>query len=126
MPAKHHHHATAALIQRADHAVAQVLLGIGDLVGDGLLCTGEDDGFIGVLDQVGKRCGRVGQRIGAVADNEAIVQSVVLLHGLGHHEPVLLTEVGAVDAAQGQRFRDAQVVQLRQMGQQLLAGEHGL
>ena len=124
VPAEHHHDAPAALIQRTDHAVSQVFLGIGDLVGDGLLGTGEDDGLVGVLDQVGQRRSRVGQRIGAVADDEAIVQGVILLHGLGHHEPVFRAEVGAVDAAQRQRFGDAQVVQLGQMRQKLFAGEH--
>ena len=126
MPAEHHHDAAAARVQRADDAVAQVFLRVGDLVGDGLLGTGEDDGLVRVLDEVRKRRRRVGQRVGAVADDEAVVQGVVLLHGLGHHEPVLLAEVGAVDAAQGQRFRDAQVVELRQVGQQFFAGEHGL
>ena len=125
VPAKHHHHAPAARVQCTDHAVAQVFLGVGDLVGDGLLGTGEDDGLVRVLDEVRKcRCG-IGQRIGAVADDETIVQGVVFLNGAGHHQPVFLAEVGAVDAAQGQRFRDAQVVELRKMGQQLVAAEHG-
>jgi len=39
---------------------------------------------------------------------------------------VLRAEVGAVDAAQRQRFGAAQLVELRQMGQQLLAGQDGL
>jgi len=60
-----------------------------------------------------------------VADDETIVQGVVLLNGAGHHQPVFLAEVGAVDAAQSQSFRDAQVVELRKMGQQLVAAEHG-
>ena len=61
-----------------------------------------------------------------MADDEAIVQGVVFLNGAGHHQPVFLAEVGAVDAAQSQRFRDAQVIQFRQVGQQFLTGEHGL
>ena len=40
--------------------------------------------------------------------------------------PVLRAEVGAVDAAQGQRVGAAELVQLRQMSQKLFAGEHGL
>ena len=60
-----------------------------------------------------------------MADDETIVQGVVFLNGAGHHQPVFLAKVGAVDAAQGQRFRDAQVVELRKMGQQLVAAEHG-
>ena len=61
-----------------------------------------------------------------MADDEAVVEGIVLLYGLRHHQPVLRAEVGAVDAAQGQRFRDAQVVELRQVGQKFFAGEHGL
>jgi len=61
-----------------------------------------------------------------VADDKAIVQGVVFLNGACHHEPVLLSEVGTVDAAQRQRFRAAQLLQFRQMRKQLLAGKHGL
>ena len=126
MAAKHHHDAPAAGVEGADDAVAKVFLGVGDLVGDGLLCAGEDDGFVGVLDEVGQSRRRVGQRVGAVADDEAVVEGIVLLHGLRHHQPVLRAEVGAVDAAQGQRVGTAELVQLRQMSQKLFAGEHGL
>ena len=87
---------------------------------------GEDDGFVGVLDEVGQRRRRVGQRVGAVADDEAVVEGIIFLHGLCHHQPVLRAEVGAVDAAQGQRVGAAELVQLRQMSQKLFAGEHGL
>ena len=126
VPAEHHHNAPAAGVKGADDAVAQVFLGVGDLVGDGLLCAGEDDGLVGVLDEVGQCRRRVGQCVGAVADDEAVVEGVIFLHGLCHHQPVLRAEVGAVDAAQGQRVGAAEVVQLGQMGQQLFAGEHGL
>ena len=61
-----------------------------------------------------------------MADDEAIVEGVVFLHGLGHHEPVLGAQVGAVDAAQSQCLRAAELLQLRQVGQQLLAGKDGL
>ena len=124
--AEHHHHPPAAGVAGADDAVPQVLLGVGDLIGDGLLGTRQDDGLIGILDEVGEGRRRVRQRIGAVADDKAIVQRVIFLHGPGHHEPVLRAQVGAVDAAQGQRFRAAKLLQLGQVGQQLLAGEHGL
>ena len=50
----------------------------------------------------------------------------ISLYGLRHHQPVLRAEVGAVDAAQGQRVGAAELVQLRQMSQKLFAGEHGL
>ena len=73
VPAKHHHYAPAARVDGADHAVPQIFLGIRDLVGDGLLCAGEDDGLIRVLNQVGERRRRVGQRIRAVADDKTIV-----------------------------------------------------
>ena len=126
VPAKHHHHAPAARVDGADHAVPQVFLGIRDLVGDGLLRAGEDDGLIRVLDEIRERRRRVRQRIRAVADDKAIVQGVVFLNGACHHEPVLLSEVGTVDAAQRQRFRAAQLLQFRQMRKQLLAGKHGL
>ena len=43
-----------------------------------------------------------------------------------HHEPVLGAEIGAVDAAQGQCLGAAELLQLRQVGQQLLAGKDGL
>ena len=112
VPAEHHHHAPAARVEGADHAVAQVFLSVGDLVGDGLLRTGQDDGLVGVLDQVGQRRRRVCQRIGAVADDEAIVQGVVLLYSLGHFQPMLRAEVGAVDVEQSQRFRAAKLLQL--------------
>ena len=125
MPAKHHHYAPAARVDGADHAVPQVFLGIRDLVGDGLLCAGEDDGLVRILNQVGERRRRVRQRIRAVADDKAVVQSVVFLNGACHHQPVLLPKVGAVNAAQRQRFRAAQFFQFRQMGKQLLAGKHG-
>ena len=126
MAAKHHHDAPAAGVEGADDAVAKVFLGVGDLVGDGLLCAGEDDGFVGVLDEIRQSRRRVGQRVGAVADDEAVVEGIILLHGLRHHQPVLRAEVGAVDAAQGQRVGAAELVQLRQMSQKLFAGEHGL
>lgn len=90
------------------------------------MCAGEDDGFVGVLDEIRQSRRRVGQRVGAVADDEAVVEGIVLLHGLRHHQPVLRAEVGAVDAAQGQRVGAAELVQLRQMSQKLFAGEHGL
>jgi len=125
MPAEHHHHAPAAGVQRADDAVAQVFLRIGDLVGDGLLRTGEDDRLVRILDEVGQRRRRIGQRIGAVADDEAIVERIILLHGPRHQQPVFGAEVCAVDAAQRQRLRAAQLVQFRQMGQQFLAGQNG-
>ena len=121
--AEHHHDAPAAGVQRTDDAVPQVLFGIGDLVGDGLLGTGEDDGLVRVLDQVGQCRRRVGQGVGAVADDEAVVEGVVLLHGLCHHEPVLRAEVRAVDAAQRQRLGAAELLQLGQMGQQFVAGQ---
>ena len=126
VPAKHHHHAPAARVDGADYAVPQVFLGIRDLVGDGLLCAGKDDRLIRVLNQIRERRRRVRQRIRAVADDKAVVQGVVFLNGACHHEPVLLPEVGAVDAAQRQRFRAAQLLQLRQMGKQFLAGKHRL
>ena len=126
MPAEHHHHAPAPGVQRTDHAVPQVFLGVGDLIGDGLLGACQDDGLVGVLNEVRKGRRRVGQRIGAVADDEAIVEGVILLHSPGHHEPVLGAQVGAVDAAQGQCLRAAELLQLRQVGQQLLAGKDGL
>ena len=125
MPAEHHHHAPAAGVQRADDAVAQVFLRIGDLVGDGLLGTGEDDRLVRILDEVGQRRRRIGQRIGAVADDEAIVERIILLHGPRHQQPVFGAEVCAIDAAQRQRLRAAQLVQFRQMGQQFLAGQNG-
>jgi hypothetical protein len=126
VPPKHHHHTPAARVKGTDHAVPQVLLGIGDLIGNGLLGTREDDGLVRVLDKVGQRRRRVGQRIGAVADDEAIVKRIVFLHSLGHHQPVLRAKVGAVDAAQIERFRAAELLQFRQMGQQLLAGQNRL
>ena len=126
MPAEHHHHAPAPGVQRTDHAVPQVFLGVGDLIGDGLLGACQDDGLVGVLNEVRKGRRRVGQRIGAVADDEAIVEGVILLHSPGHHEPVLGAQVGAVDAAQRQCLGAAELLQLRQVGQQLLAGKDGL
>ena len=126
MAAEYHHDAPAAGVEGADDAVAKVFLGVGDLVGDGLLCAGEDDGFVGVLDEIRQSRRRVGQRVGAVADDEAVVEGIILLYGLRHHQPVLRAEVGAVDAAQGQRVGAAELVQLRQMSQKLFAGEHGL
>ena len=93
-------------------------------MGDGLLCAGEDDGLVSVLDQIGqRRCG-VSQRVGAVADDEAVIQGIVLLYGTGHGQPVLRAEVGAVDAAQSQGLRLAQLLQTWQVRQQLLAGKH--
>ena len=83
-------------------------------------------GFVGVLDEIRQSRRRVGQRVGAVADDEAVVEGIILLYGLRHHQPVLRAEVGAVDAAQGQRVGAAELVQLRQMSQKLFAGEHGL
>ena len=126
VPPKHHHHTPAARVKGTDHAVPQVLLGIGDLVGNGLLGTREDDGLVRILNEVGQRRRRVGQCIGAVADDKAIVKRIVFLHGLGHHQPVLRAKVGAVDAAQVERFRAAELLQFRQMGQQLLAGQNRL
>ena len=47
----------------ADHAVGTTV--------EGLLGTREDDGLVRILDKVGQRRRRVGQRVGAVADDEA-------------------------------------------------------
>ena len=86
----------------------------------------DDVVVVGVLDEIRQSRRRVGQRVGAVADDEAVIEGIILLHGLRHHQPVLRAEVGAVDAAQGQCVGAAELVQLRQMSQKLFAGEHGL
>ena len=46
--------------------------GIRDLVGDGLLCAGKDDGLIRILNQI-RESRRIRQRIRAMADDKAIV-----------------------------------------------------
>ena len=122
-PAEHHHHPAAAGVQGADDAVPQVLFGVGDLVRDGLLGAGQDDGLVRVLHQIAQGRRRIGQGVGAVAEDKAVVAAVVFLDGAGHVQPVGRAHVGAVDAAQGQGVRLAQAGQARHMGQQFPAGQ---
>ena len=57
----------------------------------------------------------------AVQENYALYDGFIICHGTD-----TLAQIGAVDAAQSQRLRNAQVVQLRQMGQQFFTGKHRL
>ena len=94
-PPEHHHHPPAAGVQGAQDTVPQVLFGVGDLAGDGLLGAGQDDGLAGVLHQVAQGCRRIGQGVGAVAEDETVVAAVILFDGPGHVQPQGRAHVGA-------------------------------
>lgn len=77
--------------------VQEIGPGVGDGKVDGLLGTGDDDGFPVVLNEIGKGGSRVGHGIRAVADYEAVIVFVLSLDKSRKSQPLGGVNVGAVE-----------------------------
>ena len=91
-----------------EETVGQVGLGIGNLQVNGFLGTGDDNRFWRILDQVGESGCGVGQGVGAMTDNKAIVLIVIFFNAGRDYQPVLWLDVGAVnvDDLHGSHFTE--------------------
>lgn len=87
-----------------DERAEQVVDGVGLQRKDGRLRAREDDGLAQVGQHKGQRRRRVGERVGAVQDDEAVEEVVVFLHGRGHGGPVGGGDVAGVE--EGVEFHD--------------------
>ena len=105
--------------------VQEVHFGVGGVLVDGALGPGEDDGLSGVLDEIGKGRGGVGQGVRAVAEDEAVVGAVVVLNEPGQLQPVLRPDVGGIQVQGLERVNLAQGRGVGHVGQQLLWGDAG-
>ena len=79
-----------------------------------------------MLDQQRQRSGGVGQRIGAMRDNIAIIGVLGLDDGPCDVDPEFWLEVAAVDVAEHAQIEVDHALQLRNCGDQVLglAGRH--
>lgn len=72
-----------------DERAEEVVNAVGLEGEDGSLRAGEDDGLSEVGHHEGEGGGRVGEGVGAVEDDEAVEEVVVLLDAHGHGVPVV-------------------------------------
>lgn len=89
---------------RDDERAEQVVDGVGLERKDGRLRAREDDRLAQVGQHEGQGRGRVGERVGAVEDDEAVEEVVVFLDGGGHGGPVGGGDVARVE--EGGEFHD--------------------
>ena len=88
-----------------------------------ILGTGEDDGLGTSLNQIAqcRRC--IGHGIRAVGQHETVIGMIVLPDALGHHQPVLRCDVGAVQTQQLDALHLADFGNGRNMSKQLFRGQ---
>lgn len=96
-PVKNDVNAGKAVVLRGDKRVVEVAPRVGILHIDGFLRAGEHDGFAAVLNQIGKRAGRVGHRIRAVGDNKTVVSVVMIPQTFGQRQPAVRRHVGGIN-----------------------------
>ena len=103
--------------------VLQVDLGVRGVEADGLLGPGEDDGLGAALNEVGKPRRRIGHGVRPVGQDEAVIVVIMLPDTAGHGQPMLGSDVGAVQVQDLQAVRPAELRDGGDVAQKLLRAE---
>ena len=102
--------------RRDPEGVEQVALGVRILDADRLLRAGQDDRLIQILAHVVEQRRGVTKRVGAVGDDKAVVQVIILADQLGNLHTVRGCDVGGVER---KRIDDRDLAQTGGLGQEI-------